>query len=126
MILQNRGSEIWGATWSADYTRILTWSDAIPAQIWDAQTGKVLLILPRRSGVANAIWNHDETQLLTRTSSGTELWDATTGQRLLQLDGAGMWSTDERFILTVDDTAQLWDAQTGELLQTFSHWNREE
>jgi hypothetical protein len=91
--------------------------------------------------VHQALWNADESRILTSSWDGTaRVWDAETGQGLLTLSAEinqAIWSRDERRILTAgsDGLVRVWDAKTGkELLALSGHsgpvwqavWNADE
>ena len=94
--------------------------------------------------VNGAMWNSDETLVLTAGSDGTaRVWDVKTGDALLIIFGhsgnvqQAIWNQDETQILTAgtDGTARIWNAKTGdELLVLSGHagwvtqaiWNSDE
>jgi len=108
---------------------------------WASATGAIRLTLSRPALVHQLDWSRDRTRLLTAGGDDTtRVWDATTGEELLQLRGhdgdvlQAQWSHDETRILTAgeDDTVRIWDAATGaELLRfaghsgavTWARWN---
>jgi WD40 repeat protein/DNA-binding SARP family transcriptional activator len=100
------------------------------ARVWDAETGVELLALSGHTdGLRQAIWNRDESCILTASHDGTaRVWDAETGLELVILSGhtdwifQAMWNRDESRILTAseDGTARVWDAETGAELLTLS------
>ncbi|MEZ4668589.1 MAG: hypothetical protein R3E39_11815 [Anaerolineae bacterium] len=81
------------------------------------------------SEVFGAIWNQDESQILSWSVDGTlRIWDGTTGKLVytLQHDAAvngAVWSNDYSRILSwsADNTARVWEPATGELLLTLQH-----
>jgi WD40 repeat protein len=110
-----------------------------------AQTNEEALLVLRHDyllSVYGAVWNQDETKILTWSNSPflgdqnihkVRLWDAITGDMLLVIPleeevFKAQWSADETRVLTVSNTAepcqdchfrvQLWDAVTGKLLLT--------
>lgn len=147
---------VYESTWNNDETKVLTsggvcyaiFNDSTSchsteAKVWDAVSGALLLTLPHERPVWDAIWNSDETKILTSSSDGTaKVWDAETGQLLLTMThdssvNNAKWNRDESQILTwsTDGKAKVWDAETGALLFTFNgddewvvsaDWNRDE
>ncbi|MCP4544057.1 MAG: hypothetical protein GY832_43655 [Chloroflexi bacterium] len=144
---------IWQATWNTNGGRILTAGcdrmddsgeqcEAATVRVWDTWSGAELLTLGAEdtlsdgwSGVNVAVWNADESQILTASwDDTTQVWNAWTGAETLTLSGDwAMWSTDESQILTKsgEDTARVWDAVTGEETLTLSGvrqavWNKDE
>jgi WD40 repeat protein len=78
--------------------------------------------------VDQAVWNGDESRVLTTSKDGTaRVWDAQTGAELITLSGhtdwvhQAVWNGDESRVLTTsgDGTARVWDAETGVELVTF-------
>jgi WD40 repeat protein len=114
---------------NSDATRMLTWGyDDSSVTIWDVEAGQQLLKLQQETEgqrVRGAIWNGDETQVLTWGESGiVRVWDAITGAELHQFrqDGAiqrAVWNADETQILTWlwDSSAiRIWDTTTEEFV----------
>lgn len=121
-----------GATFSKDGKRILSWSEDGTARIWDALTGKQILLLDHRgdyerltqaSGVMSvggmeAHWSQDNRRILTRYTVSrhapdtvTRIWDAETGEVLLTLppesaNVGAIWSKDETQILSANNTCR--------------------
>lgn len=130
------------AMWNRDGTRILSWAEDGIARIWDAATGEQLFIDQHDvwDSVIGAMWNADETQLLTRSALTVQIWDLTTGERLFTFQHenailSAAWNQDETRLLTRSGlTVQVWDLTTGELLFTAQHeavvsgaeWNADE
>ncbi|MCP4288848.1 MAG: hypothetical protein GY792_31235 [Gammaproteobacteria bacterium] len=106
--------------------------------------GRTRFILNHDATVGKAIWNQDESLVLTASWDGTaRVWDAESGTELLILSGhsgsvwQAVWNSDESRILTasLDGTARVWDAENGaELLTLAGHldgvwqavWNADE
>ena len=118
-----------GAVFNHDETRILTWDSHNTAQLWDAVNGLSIgqpmehdhsvygaVLNPFVNG---AVFNHDETRILTWSYDGTaRLWDAVNCSSIgysMKHDGSvlgAVFNHDETRILTwsEDGTARLWDA----------------
>jgi WD40 repeat protein len=96
--------------------------------VWDAVTGKELLILtgPNRP-VRQVVFSPDGTRLATASFDGTaKVWGAASGKELFTLSGhvnnvlSVAFSPDGKTTATasLDKTAKLWDAITGKELLT--------
>lgn len=118
-----QGGNVWSACYSPGGKRIVTTSKDRSARIWDAETGKPLVVL---SGHESFVWyaefSPDGTRVVTCSQDGTaRVWDAETGKPLtppLAHDGSVLtarFSPDGTRIVTAseDHTARLWDALTG-------------
>jgi WD40 repeat protein len=117
--------EAWvdGASFSADGKRILTHAEDKTARIWDAESGKEILVLRgHQNAVIWAQFSPDNTRVGTSSYDATaRIWDARTGKELVVFRGQHSWihsgcfSPDgARMITTSDDgTARVWDTSTG-------------
>lgn len=129
--LAMREQESWMPTaiYSPDGTRVLTSSGTGTVRIWDAASGRSLLIL---AGHSEPVWiatfSPDGARVLTASWDHTAcLWDASSGRRLFTLEGhqkpvaAATFSPDGARVLTAswDHTACLWDAFSGQQLWLF-------
>jgi WD40 repeat protein len=67
---------VYGALFSHDESRILTWSDDGTARLWDARTGQPLgPALQHKGSVTGALFSHDESRILTWSDDGTaRIW----------------------------------------------------
>ena len=119
--------------WNSDSSQIVTSSVSGDVIIWDATSLEPVHILRHDDAVSQVRWNRDETQLLTNGRDAA-VWDLVTGISVFTLkDGDTwwqdvQWNADETQILTVggeDDLVSIWDATSGELVQTFVHGNGE-
>src|SRR5206468_283917 len=103
--------------------------------LWDAATGKQLLVLgPHKGAITAADLSSDGRQvLLALQSSGrhsVELWDGQTGKKALTLPQDGpTWqapvvglSPDGRLVVTAseDETARIWEVASGKELTTLT------
>src|ERR1044071_5573801 len=88
-----------------------------------AHPGHTLTIFSgHKDKVNQAVWNTDESRVLTASNDGTaRIWDAATGAELTVLTGhrdwvnTAIWNADGSRILTASDdgTARVWDAKSG-------------
>jgi WD40 repeat protein len=113
------GSELNGATWNADESRVLTWG--FGARIWDVKSQKPLLTIAADSNVVQASWSKDESRVLTWAGDqiGT-IWDASSGQSLYVFKagnktGQAAWNPAKDAVLfwSAGHQAQIVDAKTG-------------
>jgi WD40 repeat protein len=117
--------------WSPDGRRLLTASADGTAKIWEPSSGKELLSLDHDDRVIIALWSDDGTQVLTVESGSWNiiLWDSYSGEKIVVMEGhtklvtCADWSQDGSRVLSgsVDMTARVWDAKTGELLRSLEH-----
>jgi WD40 repeat protein/DNA-binding SARP family transcriptional activator len=125
-----------GLKYSPDGSRLVTAGFDGTARIWDAESGRELLVL---EGHTDQVWsadlNADNTRAATASWDGTvRVWDATTGEELLTLRPPNWSEFDALYQITFspdgmllvvcayypfeDDVAWVWDVGTGELLFT--------
>ena len=111
---------------SPDGNYIVTSSDDKTARIWEAITGKELIIFQGHTlELRTAVFSTDNKFVLTASNDKTaRIWEAKTGKELIIFQGhtrelrTAVFSTDNKFILTAsyDKTARIWDAVTGKEL----------
>jgi len=132
-------SSIHSLSFSRDGKRIVTTGTYIPsgniAQIWDAESGRLLLTLQGHEGAVNsATFSPDGRHVVTASGYGSHgnrdftirIWDADSGRTLQTLEGhtgsvnSAVFSPSGRIIVSgsADHTARIWDAESGRLLQT--------
>jgi WD40 repeat protein/serine/threonine protein kinase/TPR repeat protein len=108
--------------YSPDGRRLITASYDGTARVWDASTGRQLLILQGHGGpVLSATFSPDGRRVATGSYDKTaRIWDAATGRQLLVLPHQDRvrsvaFSPDGRQLITgaYDKTARIWDATTG-------------
>jgi WD40 repeat protein len=114
---------------SPDGTQIVTalWDNT--ARVWDLKTGDTLAVLRgHTSSLVDAEYSPNGRLIVTAGDNDktARIWDVATEQTLLVLSGhtgsvyTAVFSPDGKQVLTAsgDDTAQLWDAQTGATVAT--------
>jgi WD40 repeat protein/serine/threonine protein kinase len=118
---------MWSAAFSPDGTQIVTTDDK-NAQVWDAQTYRLLFTLPHGDTVYQAVYSNDGTRIITAGGDGTvRIWDAASGMLALALThdrkkpryGAVAVLPDGKLVAAIDikgEVAHVWDTATGSLL----------
>ena len=119
---------MWSAIFSPDGKQIVTTDDRA-AQIWDAETHRLLWTLPHGAEVYHALYSPDRQALVTVGRSKVRIWDATRGVLLRDLQarpGVGVpnyfdaaISPDSRFVAAIDflgGCVHVWSIATGELV----------
>ena len=117
---------------SPDGRRILTGSTDQTAKMWDVQTGKVLRIYERQANsVENVAFTPDGRNVITIAFGGiAKLWGETGAALPAFKDSDRVYcfafSADGRWLLTGgwDNTAQLRDGRSGEVIRSFRSGGR--
>jgi WD40 repeat protein/DNA-binding SARP family transcriptional activator len=109
--------------WSPDGARLLSTAPD-GTRIWDARTGRQLVVLPPSGGPGvSAAWSPDGGQVLTESGIGPVVWDAASGEQLRTLETSAA-SSDVEFsrngsrlaISTVDEQSfavRIWSWPDG-------------
>jgi WD40 repeat protein len=117
---------MWSAAFSPDGRQIVTTDDRA-AQVRDAQTYRMLFVLPHGHEVYQAVYSANGARLVTVAADAVRIWDATSGalvHKLMQKSNDGTPSDyfvvaisfDGRFVAAIDaagSVAHVWDATTG-------------
>jgi WD40 repeat protein len=119
-------SPILTAAFSPDGKAVLTVPSDNTARLWDAATGKEIVMLRGHDQkVGWATFSPDGRTVVTVSHDGTaRLWDSASGQQTASLSGhnAGVFfadfSPDSRTVVTssYDKTARLWDVAMGKII----------
>lgn len=127
------------AVWNVAGDAILSASYDGTSRIWDANSGKSLLLLSHNGSVIHSKWNSNEQRILTNDTAGeATIWDANTGEKIRtfhhneEVIYEANWNYDETLLLTVSGPKlrdngrvviwgytlmiNVWDVATGELL----------
>ncbi len=128
--LSGHNGGVWSAAFNAAGTRIVTASNDKTARVWDAASGKQIVVLKgHQDWVLSAAFSPDGTRIVTASQDGTaRIWDATSGQQLTVLSGhsggvvSAAFSFDGARIVTAsyDKTARIWDVATGQQIAVLS------
>jgi WD40 repeat protein len=112
------------AVFSPDGRHIVTASMDKTARIWDAVTGRQIMVLSGHTDwVRSAAFSPDGRRVVTAAYDKTaRIWDTETGQQITLLSGhtdrlrSAAFSPDGRRVVTAayDYTARIWDAATGQ------------
>jgi hypothetical protein len=123
--LSGHESDVTSAAFSPDGARIVTASDDQTARIWDAATGKEIMVLRgHEERVNSAVFSPDGARIVTASDDQTaRIWDAATGEEITVLRGHeervtfAAFSPDGARIVTAswDQTARIWDTATGKV-----------
>jgi len=113
---ESRG--IASASYSSDGSRILTSGYGHGVRVWDSATGRLVVefALQKPRGFHNAAFSPDAQHVVVWGASGVSVFDAKTGDALLDLVGhsgsiwQAMFSPDGASVLTASDdgTARVW------------------
>jgi WD40 repeat protein len=104
---------------------LATGSRDLTARLWNAQTGRLLHVLPHKGYVLSERFSTDGRSLVTSSADGgAYVWDVATGRRELLLVGstgaieAAAFSPDGTEIATAsaDRLARIYDSQDGRVL----------
>src|SRR6266700_1277274 len=123
-------STVYAVALSPDGTRIASGGNDSTVQVWNAKTGKLLLLYTGHTGTVYTLaWSPDGTRIASGSDDSTvQIWDAQSGRLRLTYTGhtAGVrqlaWSPDGTRIASGgnDNTIQVWMAITGRRLVTYT------
>ena len=126
-ILRAHSGLLHSARYSPDGSRVVTASGGgTAAQIWDADSGELLVTLRGHKGrVWAATYDPTGSRVVTASHDHTAaIWDASTGELLQTIAGHNGMVDDARFSPTgnqvvtasIDGFTRIWNAQTGQLI----------
>lgn len=108
----------------------LTLSDRLPAQLWDAQTGRLLHTLAHDRASTGAISPDGKRAATASLDDAIEVWDTATGKLLLQLPGHGRsgggpvvaFSSDGKHLISCGDDyfLRVTDLASGKAVREFA------
>jgi WD40 repeat protein len=125
--LASSAGRMWSAVFSPDGNQVVTTDDK-NAQVWDAQTYRLLFTLRHGDTVYQAVYSNDGTRIITASGDGTvRIWDAANGTLAHALThdhkrlryGVLAVVPDGKLVAALDikgDVAHVWDTATGALL----------
>jgi WD40 repeat protein len=125
--LEHRTLRTIGAAFATNGKRIVSGGDDGTIKLWEASSGRELLTL-RGEPVYSVALSRDGQHVVTGNLYEANVWDVTSGQRLMNLKGGDMVgpvaiSPDSERIVTCYSasklgTAQVWESSTGRKLFT--------
>lgn len=122
--LASSAGRMWSATFSPSGAQVATTDDE-NAQVWDAQTYRLLFTLRHGDTVYRAQYSLDGTKLVTACGDGiVRIWDAASGTLVRELRRSGTkpkpryalvaLSPDGKLVAAMDlAVAHVWDSSTG-------------
>ncbi|KAK3942456.1 hypothetical protein QBC46DRAFT_426235 [Diplogelasinospora grovesii] len=131
--LEGHSEDITSVAFSHDSKQVGSASYDGTVNIWNAATGQCLLRFGNCLHIRSAAFSPDLKQVVVSTKGGnpgardtTEIWDVAAAQRLLTLKGHSevitlvAFSPDSKQVVSAsrDRTVKIWDALTGQCLQT--------
>ncbi len=133
-VFSGHAGEVYGVNFSPDGKTLLTGSADKTARLWDVATGEIVQTFSgHEGGVDSVAFSPDGKIIVTAGSSDltARIWDVANGKTLHILTGhselviRAAFSPDSKYVLTgsVDETARLWDATTGNEVRAFEHPN---
>jgi len=114
------------ARFSPDGKYVLTETFFEGIQMWDADTGQEVYRIATSTKLLYTVYSHDGKTILTSSEDHTvRRWDAASGKEIeVFLEEPEPVRTmaispDDKYLVTINSTAQLWDLQTGQEIRAF-------
>lgn len=149
LIGHEKDTSIYAVAWHPSGKWIASGGEDRTIRFWDTETGQELQKLEHAHSVWHIEWNDAGDTLLATTELGEiELWHLSNDPDLIVEEEPDLihahdvripfatWNDDENLILSVsvDDSARVWDVETGEQLNLIGHtddvnwatWNHDE
>ncbi|HUS67085.1 MAG TPA: protein kinase [Kofleriaceae bacterium] len=130
-LLRGHGdAAVYSAEFAPSGAHVLTASGDRTARVWDAATGRELLVLRHDASLAIARYSPDGRRIATGSDDGTvQVWDALTGSRLETKklhDGFVLdvgWDAAGGRVVSAgaDGEAHVWQLDDGAPIRTFDH-----
>ncbi|HUS64117.1 MAG TPA: protein kinase [Kofleriaceae bacterium] len=129
--LTGHAASVYQGQFSAGGGHVVTASYDKTARVWDAATGREILVLAHQASVQSAAFSPDDSQIATGTVDGSiKIWDVRSGVARAELrDGAStervdslVWSRDGRRLLSAGGaSARVWSMPAGTLERRIDH-----
>ncbi|MGD2146783.1 MAG: adenylate/guanylate cyclase domain-containing protein [Anaerolineae bacterium] len=127
LTLAGHKERVISVAFSPDGTHLATAARDQTAKLWDITPSREWLTLEPPGDLGDIAYSPDGTRLAI-VGEGATIWDASSGEALLALDGHSDWigcaqfSPDGTRLATASDdgTAKVWDAASGDELHTLS------
>ncbi len=127
---QGHSDAVWSAAWSPDGLNIASGSLDKTVQVWDAFTGRNLVVhRGHTQGVMHVVWSPDGQYIASAAQdSSVRIWNARAeGDPIVVYQGHSdsvqevNWSSDGRKLVScsLDGTVQIWNAQNGGQIATY-------
>jgi WD40 repeat protein len=129
---QDENNAVWCMALSPNEKTIASGSNDHYVMLWDVETKKVISKWTGHTDIVYALcWRADGERVASGSWDGTaRVWDVDTGKNILTIKirqgwvYAVMYSPDSSKLATggnEDNAVNIWDAETGELLNTVKH-----